>query len=144
MKDKVNDLKSFYSNWDVGSMDRLDSIYDENIVFEDPYHCVTGIKGLKRYFRKTMQGVNHCKFEFVDDVVADNKACLMWVMTYSHPRVSGGKSLSLNGSSWVVLNRSSQKIGKHKDYYDTAEMIFDHIPVVGWVTKRLKAGLARD
>ncbi len=143
MKDLITELKRFYLEWDRDSMARLVEIYDKNVVFEDPYHSVKGLQALEGYFIRTMKGVNHCSFEFVDEVYGDSKGCLEWVMTYSHPRVSGGDTLKLTGATWLIIDNESKRISRHKDYYDTAEMLFDHIPIVGWVTKRVKAGLAR-
>ena len=60
-------------------------------------------------------------------------------MSYSHPRLAGGGQIDVAGISHI---RFDDKINYHRDYYDLGEMLYEHLPAYGWLTRKLKARLA--
>ena len=64
---------------------------------------------------------------------------MQWIMSYQHPKLAAGRSIDVAGISHI---RFEEKIFYHRDYYDLGEMLYEHIPLYGWITRRLKARLA--
>lgn len=140
MSQTVEKVKAFYRTFSLESLEKLDEIYAENVVFVDPVHEVRGREALQRYFRGIMQNLESCMFEFYAEQSGDNWATLEWVMTFEHPKLQRGRQLSLPGVT--VVRFDDEGVAEHRDYYDLGAMVYEHIPVVGRVVKWLKSKLS--
>lgn len=135
----VQEVMSLYREFDSSKSEVINTIYDENIVFTDPIHELQGLKAVEDYFSHIGKGLNYCDFEFVSTCAVDECAWLRWVMTFSHPRLSGGKPIAVNGASEL---RRADKIYSHIDFYDMGAMVYDNVPVLGNMTRFLRNRLA--
>lgn len=57
-------------------------------------------------------------------------------MHWSHPRIAGGDPLELPGCS--VVDTEKGLITRQRDYYDAGEMIYEHLPPLGWAVRGVK------
>jgi hypothetical protein len=78
----------------------------------------------------------YCEFEFLDQLANDNQAFFRWRMHYYHPRLNAGQPLAVGGASLIKFN---ERIFYHEDFYDMAAMIYQHLPLVGWLVKKINA-----
>lgn len=142
MKDTVSvasKVKSFYSSFTFSSLDQLEYIYHSDIEFTDPIHKVKGLIALKEYFENMMRQTTECKFDFLDMIETDSQVCLPWVMTFTHPSIASGNTISVDGVSILEIDKSSATVIKHRDYYDMGAMIYEHLPVLGFAVKKIKS-----
>ena len=58
------------------------------------------------------------------------------MMHWSHPRIAGGAMRQLPGCS--VVDMRDDRIVRQRDYYDAGEMIYEHLPVLGWAVRGVK------
>ncbi|CAM5224665.1 transcriptional regulator [Alishewanella longhuensis] len=56
-------------------------------------------------------------------------------MCLSHPAIGKGKEITVHGCS--ALRWQDDQIIYHRDYYDLTEMVYQHIPVVSWLTGKV-------
>lgn len=145
MTDKlITKVTTLYERFDPALIGALDQIYDTDVVFEDPLHRVEGLVALRRYFSGMVHGLQECGFTFNhileqrghDD--EPDQAVLLWTMHYRHPKLKGGQRLSLEGSSHLQFR---ERVVYHRDYFDAGAMLYEHIPVLGYVIGKLKARL---
>ena len=115
---------------DMASMDlaTLDELYADNILFKDPVHELKGIAAVRNYFADMMADVQECRFEFLDQQLAENTAYIKWNMHFRHPRLAAGQLLSVRGVSQLHFN---ERIHYHEDVYDMGAMLYEHIPLFG-------------
>jgi hypothetical protein len=59
-------------------------------------------------------------------------------------------TLTLKGSDKVITLDGTTQLGVkddiivyHKDYYDLGEMVYEHVPLLGFVIKKIKGRLAK-
>ena len=146
----TDDFVNFYQAFSVESIANLGDLYAEDVVFVDPIHQVSGLESLKEYFLHLCDGDGDSYFAITDVItsgelnatvsgVGERSAFIRWQMTYNHPSLSGGKSLKLVGGSMV---RFGERITYQEDFYDVGQMIYQHIPVLGWAVKKVKKHLA--
>lgn len=135
---RLDDIKNFYKVFNKNNIDLLDEIYSSNIVFVDPFHHIEGINHLKDYFRNMAKNINYCHFDFKHEAVNNDDVFLQWRMTFSHPKIKSGTELEMNGVSHLVMN---EKIVYHRDYFDSSEMLYKHIPVLGSVIRMIEKNL---
>lgn len=139
--DKVTTL---YERFDPALISALDQIYDADVVFEDPLHRVEGLIELRRYFSGMVNGLDECGFTF-NHILQQrgqgdepDQAVLLWTMRYRHRKLKGGQLLSLEGSSHLQYR---ERVLYHRDYFDAGAMLYEQIPVLGYLIGKLKARL---
>jgi ketosteroid isomerase-like protein len=140
MSTSLDTFKQYYENFDQGTIDGLDDVYAEDVVFVDPLHVITGRNSLKEYFRSMCANLTECRFEFIDEVINGGNACFKWEMHYRHPSIKGNKPLKLAGASFIEY---SDKIDSHEDYYDMGAMLYEHVPVLGSTIRIIKSRIAK-
>ncbi len=131
-----------FSQIDGENLDLLGEIYAPDIHFIDPVHEVRGIGELEHYFSSLYKSVESLNFNFRHSLCQDTEAYVSWVMTFSHPRIGGGRTIELPGVSRLTFN-GEQKVRRHHDYFDLGAMLYEHLPIIGSVTKTIKRRLGQ-
>lgn len=134
----VRDVMSLYREFDANKAALIHELYDDQVVFADPIHKISGVSALVQYFSHIGQGLNYCQFEFFDTCAVDDCAWLKWRMAFSHPRLGSGKRIEVLGATEL---RRTDKIYSHTDFYDMGAMVYEHVPVLGFAAKKLKQRL---
>jgi hypothetical protein len=111
------------------------------VAFTDPLHEVHGLVNLRTYFAELYANVHHLQFEFhAFDQVREGKGYLRWTMTFSHPRLNLGKTISVQGCSHLLWTEN--KVFQHRDFFDAGALLYEHLPIVGKAIRWLKGRLA--
>ena len=135
-------LKGLYADFLLADPRKIGEIYAENVIFRDPVHELRGLPAMRDYFTGMATNLRECRFEFDQTLVNDNQVSLWWTMYYRHPRLSGGKPLTLRGASLLAIDSELDRIVEHEDIYDLGAMVYEQIPVLGGVVKIVKTRLA--
>ena len=137
----LEEFKRCYESFGQHSLEKLDQIYAENVVFIDPLHHIHGKRQLKAYLRNLCQNLSECRFEFAEEIVSDNRVCFKWQMHYRHLSIKNNQELVLPGMSLISF---SDKIDSHEDYYDMGAMVYEHIPLVGSAINLIKSRMVKE
>lgn len=137
----IEQLKAFYSALKTSKMEQLNDLYAPDIRFTDPVHQVQGLENLTEYLENTIKNVEYCHFTFTNELFSETGGYLTWDMHFAHPKLRGGKEIIVPGVSQLVFNQELGKIQAHTDFYDMGALLYEHIPGVGWVTKKVKSGM---
>ncbi|MBK8455381.1 MAG: nuclear transport factor 2 family protein [Thiofilum sp.] len=124
-----------YETLQKGQWERLADIYAPDIHFQDPLHQIQGLEALQNYFAQLYTHLRSCHFVIKDVCHQEQQAFITWNMTFIHPRLQGGKEITVEGASHL---RFEEKITFHRDYTDLGQMLYEHIPVLGSVIQLLK------
>lgn len=118
--------------------DALAAVYREDVVFEDPFHHIEGLTNLHDYFDSLYQNVHSIQFEFHQHWLNSDDAMQTWTMHLCHPRLNRGKSVAVEGCS---LLRFDDRITYHRDYFDGGQLLYENVPILGSVIRKLKQQL---
>jgi hypothetical protein len=132
----IAQFKQLYQTFDNRTVGKLPQLYSSSITFKDPIHQLEGLEALSRYFSSFCNPDTFCQFKFINEVVSNDQAFFQWIMHYSHPKLSAGKKLTLNGGTLIKFGSN---IIYHEDFYDMGAMIYKHIPLLGWAVKKINA-----
>jgi hypothetical protein len=132
-------FKGFYGDLKNVDLGQLDQIYAEGAVFKDPVHEIRGLSAIHRYMEDLCSNVEVCRFEFLDQLETEGGAYFKWNMHFRHPGL-GGKPITVRGMTQVQFKNGL--VCFHEDIYDMGAMIYEHVPVLGSVTRWLKRRLA--
>ena len=135
----VENFCLYYNEFNQDSIAGLDSIYDQNAVFEDPIGKVEGLNDLKRHFSKMMSNVSYCRFEITDVMANDGQAFITWTMSFAHPKLNGHKEITVTGVSEIKFD---ERITYHRDYFDVGSMFYEQVPILKTIIQALKKRLA--
>jgi hypothetical protein len=137
----IDKFKTLYQTFDDNTLKQLPNLYSESITFKDPIHELQGLAALRNYFAGFCSPDTHCSFQFINQIVTQDQAFFQWQMNYRHPKLQHGRQLSLNGGSLIRFN---SHIIYHEDFYDMGAMIYQHIPILGWVVKKVNSRIAGE
>ncbi len=130
-----------YQELDKNDLALLGSIYSKDIRFSDPLHQIVGLEALIHYFKELYQNVDSVTFTFGEQLIDNHKVTLCWVMTIRHPRLNNGQDIRVEGISLLNFNAEGL-VSEHRDYFDLGAMLYEHIPLLGRIIRKLKERLA--
>ena len=136
-------LTNFIDNYQALSVDNLhllEHIYHSDVEFQDPAHKLTGFDNLAGYFSELYTNLQDCTFRITNVLLDGDQAAIYWHMEYVHPKLNKGKSVYVEGHS--LITGAGDKVIQHRDYVDFGAMLYEHIPFVGAVVKKVKSRLA--
>jgi len=119
-------------------LDQLQTIYADNVVFKDPVHEIRGLVGLEDYYLSLCAELTDCRFEYLDELKNESSGYIKWLMHFKHPKL-GNRLTSVRGVSHLKIG---EKIEYHEDFYDMGAMLYEQLPVLGNITRRLRLRLA--
>lgn len=132
-------IVALYSRLGAVTREQLAEVYDDRLVFRDPVHQIAGIQALCDYLNNASQGLETCRFDFLDITSSAESSWLRWNMHYAHPRLKRGAPLVLEG---VSLLQHREKIVFQQDFYDMGAMLYEHLPLLGGAIGAVKRRLA--
>jgi hypothetical protein len=124
-----------YQRLNAQSLGLLGQLYSDDVSFQDPFRRIAGLPALTDYFTELYRHVESCSFTFGDSVVQGQSASLTWTMSLKHPRLNGGRLVTVPGSTFI---RFHDKVCYHRDYFDGGAMLYENLPVVGFVIRAIK------
>lgn len=137
---RITQFLNFYNALSGANMQSLVDIYHPEVVFIDPVHEIHGVSALSLYFANAYARLQHCQFTALDKMEQGEQGFISWRMQFCHPAIGKGKSINVDGCS--VLHWQDGLIKYHRDYYDLNEMVYQHLPVLGWLTTKVKQRMA--
>ena len=111
-------------------------LYHPDATLVDPFGEHNGLFALQRYFTHLLANVENCRFTIDAPLLSERRFVVTWTMHWSHPRIAGGEPLDLPGCS--VVETENDLITRQRDYYDAGEMIYEHLPLLGWAVRGVK------
>ncbi|WP_414827947.1 nuclear transport factor 2 family protein [Alteromonas sp. H39] len=139
----IERFKSLYSDLTLITPSDLEKVYTDDVFFVDPIDSHTGIEEVKAYFSRLSTEAESCRFDI--HVIAGcekNAESLSYLVNWTMYLVlrSSGKTIVLPGTTQLKVR--DDKVCYHRDYYDLGTMVYEHVPVLGWIIKKIKAKLS--
>lgn len=124
------------------NMEILDEFYDPNLEFYDPISHLKGLQQIKDYYTTMYKNVTDIRFEFHDVAHTEDTYMATWTMHLQSKALADGKEIKTSGISHIRFSPASDKVIYHRDYFDMYEFIYQHIPVIGYLTKKVNQKLS--
>jgi len=139
MSDFLRRFARQFGELNKDNLQRLNELYTADVHFTDPLHEVQGIGHLRSYFSELYANVSELRFDFYGfDQTGEGEGYLRWVMSYRHPHLAGGRLIRVEGCSHLLW---SDKVYRHRDYFDAGALLYEHVPVLGraiaWLKRRM-------
>ena len=138
---KLTRFLNFYNGLSHAGLTQLGDLYTQDVAFVDPVHQINGRQQLIEYFSHAYQRLTYCQFEAISQTDSEQLSFISWIMTLSHPAIGKGKPIEVHGCT--ELRWREEHICYHRDYYDLTELVYQHLPILGWATTLVKHKMAK-
>lgn len=111
----------------------LPATYAEDVWFNDTLKTVVGREALAHYLAESAAAVEHCEVRIID-VTANPEGdhLVRWTMMIRFKRFKKGVDTHSIGLSHLRFDHEGRVV-YHQDYWNAADGLFRHIPVLGWM-----------
>jgi len=131
-------VRQFFETLQPQDLLRLGELYGEHAYFRDPFNEVRGLAAVQRIFAHMFDTLEQPRFLVRDAFCQGEQAFLTWDFLFRRP--GQAQEWRIHGSSHLRFAPDGRVI-YHRDYWDAAEELWERVPVLGWVLKRLKQRL---
>jgi hypothetical protein len=122
----------------------LNAFYHPEVHFVDPIGEMKGLNTLTHYYSEMYKNVLSIRFDFKESVHAKDSSFVTWNMIYSVKALNGGKPITVEGGSHLTFDEESGLVLYHRDYFDMGAMVYEHIPLIGAIIRRIRARLSHN
>ena len=137
----IEQFLMFYTDLESMKVEHLKNIYSKDVVFIDPIAHHKGLAAVEAYFSKLLKNAKFCVFTIHNTSATEDAGYVInWTMRFTSSRINKGKPVSVDGIT--VLQLSDDIIVHHRDYYDLGQMVYEHVPLLGSIIKRIKRSLS--
>lgn len=118
-------------------VEALGAVYASGARFVDPFNDVRGIDAIQAVFAHGFAQCPGMRFMVQARAVDGDRALLRWRMECE----TSPQGLSIEGMSELVLGADGLVV-EHVDYWDPATQLYERVPVLGWLMRRIRRRLA--
>lgn len=136
---RLDALVDFYETLTIDELDRLDTLYAPNAHFKDPFNDVCGVPAIAGVFRHMFETLDAPRFVVLGRFGAAEEAMIRWRFSFA-TRGRGRREMRFVGSSHLQFGEDG-KVISHRDYWDPAEALYEHLPLIGFVMRCLRRRL---
>jgi ketosteroid isomerase-like protein len=129
---KLIDNMDAFNREGTAAVERIPSLYADDIVFQDPIQTVKGLGPFMETNRRMMARARALDVEIVDAFESGEQIFIGWKMRYV-PKV--GPAIAIDGCSHCRVRDG--RIVYHRDYWDLLGSVMDALPIVAPVYKML-------
>ena len=138
--DLADALKRAYCSLATGNTAELAPLYSEDVYFEDPSHGIQGKAALIERFQHLYRKVDSCNFKFHQTLDTGGEIFLAWTMILRQRGPKSGEVIRVEGASFLKVRNNC--IYYHRDYFDLGASVYENVPMLGSIIKRIKQRLA--
>ena len=132
-------LVDAYQSLGEGDSSKVAALYAEDIYFEDPTQGIQGKSALMSHIDSTFLNIENFSFKSHKTLAGDTDVFISWTQIFTHKRLAGGKTIRVEGSTY--LKTRNGRIYYQRDYIDLGAVVYENLPIIGAVIKRLRSRL---
>lgn len=127
---------SFFENINAStSIEEYKKVLHKNAKFKDPFHEIVGIEKIYNIFQDMYLKLDNPKFKIIEIVEQNNIAYIKWDFEFHFK--NNKKKESFEGVSRIEFDNKG-KVISHIDYWDSAENLYEKIPILSFLIKFIK------
>ena len=129
---------SFLENIKRPDIERLEQYVSEDIHFRDPFNDCVGLEQFQAVLSDMFIHLESFRFHITDCIFSEEKRIgyLQWSMAVKSKHLRN-KTLDINGVSQLTFN-SEGKVSAHFDYWDAASGLYEKIPIINFILKKIR------
>lgn len=129
-------IEHIFQNLNKDSMHLVEEFYAKDAEFVDPIESMKGADKIKAYYTNMYQNVKSIDFKFSHFIESGDSVAAIWKMTLVTEKLNGGEPIVVDGNS--IIRFQDGKAVYHRDYFDMGAFIYENVPVLGFIVKKIK------
>ena len=113
-------------------------IYAEEAHFNDTLADLDGRESIVEYLAETAKRTDECTVVIEDEARGDDGVYLRWSMRFVAKKLNKGRPIDSIGLTHLRFGDDGM-VTNHQDYWDSRAGLFEHIPVLGWMIRKVLA-----
>jgi steroid delta-isomerase len=134
---RFDEIANWFESLSPQTLLHIDQIYAAQATFVDPFNAVHERGLIQAIYQHMFNSLEQPRFKIVRKIVSNQQACMVWRFTFTLKK----RSFDIEGSTVFELNDQGL-ILLHRDYWDTSRELYEHIPILGHLFKRLRLALS--
>ena len=133
MNERIDVIAAWFESLSPQTLSTIGTIYAQDAHFVDPFNDVHGLPAITHIYAHMFQTLEQPRFTILRRVVQGADAFLVW-------RFDGalrGRAFAIEGATALRLDAQG-RIAAHQDYWDPASQVYERIPLLGAVLRRLR------
>ena len=133
-------LVDFYQKLTPEGVARFPEFYAGDAYFKDPFNEVRGVAAIQHIFSHMFRQVGAPRFIVSERVVDEHAVLLVWTFHYLVRKWGKDQAQVIRGVSHLKFDADG-RVNFHRDYWDAAEELWERVPLLGALLRRLKRRL---
>lgn len=138
MTGRFREIADWFESLSPESLATIDSVYDCRSSFRDPFNDVVGIDKIKAIYQHMFDALQTPRFKVTRIVEQGAESFMLWDFTFG----LRGKHYCITGCTHFVLDPDTKRVTVHRDYWDAAQELYEKLPLLGWLLRRLRNKLS--
>lgn len=138
---RVQRVAAWFEALTPQALAQIGDVYAPQARFKDPFNDVSGLPAIRGVFEHMYRALAEPRFEVLQAVVQGDDCFLVWDFRFRFRRFDDAAQC-VRGTSHLQLDARG-RIVMHRDYWDTAEELYEKLPVVGtlmrWLRRRARS-----
>ncbi|MDP4589509.1 MAG: nuclear transport factor 2 family protein [Burkholderiaceae bacterium] len=134
---RFDDIADWFENLSPQTLAQIDCIYAENATFIDPFNAVHDRVSIHDIYAHMFKTLEQPAFKITRKIVSMHQGCMVWRFTFKLKK----RVFDIEGSTVFEINEQGL-ITLHRDYWDTSRELYEHVPILGYLLKRLRLALS--
>jgi hypothetical protein len=131
-------LRGFFTRMDAAGMRAaVDGLYAPDAYLNDNLVALDGAQAIGDYFATTMARVSSVRVDLLSMANSGPDYFVRWQMTIESPDVRDGRPLKSYGVTHFRFDGSGRVL-VHRDFWDAGTGLYEHLPVVGSILRRVR------
>lgn len=122
---------------------RTQQVYAPDAYLNDNLVELRGAQAIEAHFAKSFEGVSDISVEFHDTVRSGEDWYVRWTMSNTFRSLRDGATVVTSGMSHVRFDEQGRVL-LHRDFWDAASGLYEHVPVLGGGIRMVKSRIAGD
>jgi hypothetical protein len=137
-------FKTFLAHLDeTTAREQTERVYAPGAFLNDTLKTLHGAPAIRDYFVKTAQGLDSMTVVFDDVAVAGGNYYFRWTMETRMKNLAVGKTVRTIGVTLVRFDPQGRVL-LHQDFWDSAQGVWEHVPVMGSVLRWIRAKIGEE
>ncbi len=134
-------VKAFFGDFSESNVTALvREVYAPDAYLRDGFKELRGIDAIAPYMIRSTEPLRMCVFDFEAITVDDGEYYLRWVMRVNLKRDRPDRVEQAIGLTHMRFDAQG-RILFQQDYWDPSDVLYDRIPIAGWLIRKVKASL---
>lgn len=138
----IDRFVDYFEHLTLEDLSRIGAFYTEDVHFVDPFSDFRGLPMLEGIFNGMFTKMRDYRLTVHEyGMISADTGFIRWTMS-GYVKQLGKEVWEVEGGSLVRFAEDG-RVREHIDYWDAASQMYERLPVIGWILRRIRRKLAQ-